>query len=232
MVQVSVVVQDKHGNPILGLTKNDFTLLDEKHPQAIQLFSVETSAIPEHAPVPLAPDTYTNRLAERSAVPQSVTVILLDALNTEISDQESARRQVIKFLSQLQPQDRVGIYTLDYRLNVLHDFTTDSSALLESLKKYQGERLPDEAASVPRKVDTPPQRGGGAAVGAGADALAIFLSSSVERESNYYTRKRVLITTDALRPLRDISEVCRRARTWSGSPEAFQSIWDTKNPQK
>jgi VWFA-related protein len=197
LVQVSVVVQDKHGNPILGLTRDDFTLLDEKQPQAIQLFSVQTNAIPEQAPAPLPPDTYTNRLAERSAVPKSVTVILLDALNTEISDQESARRQVIKFLGQLQPQDRVGIYTLDYRLNVLHDFTTDSSALLESLKEYQGERLPDESASVVRKIDTPPQRGGAT----GGDPLIIFLNSSVERESNFYTRKRVLITTDALQAI-------------------------------
>jgi VWFA-related protein len=197
LVQVSVVVQDKHGNPILGLTKDDFSLLDEKQPQAIQLFSVQTNAIPEQPPAPLPPDTYTNRLAERSAVPKSVTVILLDALNTEISDQESCRRQVIKFLNQLQPQDRVGIYTLDYRLNVLHDFTTDSSALLESLKKYQGEWLPDEAASVVRKIDTPPQRGGTT----GGDPLVRLLNLNIERESNFYTRKRVLITTDALQAI-------------------------------
>jgi VWFA-related protein len=97
LVQVSVVVQDKHGNPIIGLTKDDFSLFDEKQAQAIQVFSVETNAIPENAPPPLPSDTYTNRLAERTAMPQSVTVILLDALNTEFSDQEYSRRRSSSF---------------------------------------------------------------------------------------------------------------------------------------
>ncbi|MGA8143025.1 MAG: VWA domain-containing protein [Candidatus Acidiferrales bacterium] len=198
LVQVSVVVQDKRGDPILRLTKNDFSLLDEKQAQAIQLFSVHTNAMPKQAPPALPPDTFTNRLEERTAVPKSVTVILLDALNTEVSDQEKARRQVIKFMGQLQPQDRVGIYTLDYRLNVLHDFTTDASELLAALNKYKGERLPDEAASVPHQVDSIPQRGPG---GAGGDPLQRFLSLSIEREANYYTRKRVLITTNALQAI-------------------------------
>ena len=136
LVQVSVVVQDKHGNPILGLTKDNFSVFDEKQAQAIQVFSVETNAVPENPRPPLPPDTYTNRLAERTAMPQSVTVILLDALNTEFSDQEYSRRQIIKFLSHLQPEDRIGIYTLDYRLNVLHDFTSDSRGLIAAVASY------------------------------------------------------------------------------------------------
>jgi VWFA-related protein len=192
LVQVTVLVQDKHGNPVSGLTKEDFNVLDEKQPQSIQLFSVETNAVPEHEPAPLPPDVYTNRLAERSAVPKSVTVVLLDALNTEISDQAYSRRQVIKFLSQLQPQDRVGIYTLDYRLNVLHDFTTDSSELIAAVSKYKGEALPGEANGIPHKIDSPPQRGSRS-----EQALAGFLDLAVDRESNFYLNKRVQITTDA-----------------------------------
>jgi VWFA-related protein len=148
-----VIVQDKHGNPITGLTKDDFSVFDEKQAQAIQVFSVETNAVPANAPPALPPDTYTNRLADRGAMPQSVTVILLDALNTEFSDQEYSRRQILKFLSHLQPQDRVGIYTLDYKLNVLHDFTSDSRDLIAAVANYKGEHLPDEASSVPHTVD-------------------------------------------------------------------------------
>ncbi|MGC1647805.1 MAG: hypothetical protein WA741_18440, partial [Candidatus Sulfotelmatobacter sp.] len=65
LVQVSVIVQDKHGNPINGLTKDDFSVFDEKQAQAIQVFSVETNAVPGNPRPPLTPDTYTNRLAER-----------------------------------------------------------------------------------------------------------------------------------------------------------------------
>ena len=196
LVQVSVVVQDKHGNPILGLTKDDFSLFDEKQAQAIQVFSVDTDAVPENQRPPLPPDTYTNRLAERTAMPQSVTVILLDALNTEFSDQEYSRRQIIKFLSHLQPEDRIGIYTLDYRLNVLHDFTSDSRDLVAAVASYKGEQLPDEAASVPHKLDSPPER-----LSSSDDALQQFLSLNVQRESNFYATKRVRVTTDALQAI-------------------------------
>jgi hypothetical protein len=70
LVQVSVVVQDKDGNPIVGLTKDNFSVFDEKQAQAIQVFSVETNAVPENPRPPLPPDTYTNRLAERTAMPK------------------------------------------------------------------------------------------------------------------------------------------------------------------
>src|SRR5258707_6365464 len=38
LVQVNVIVNDKHGNPI-----TDFVLLDNKRPQEIQLLSAETN---------------------------------------------------------------------------------------------------------------------------------------------------------------------------------------------
>ncbi|MGH9714151.1 MAG: VWA domain-containing protein [Candidatus Acidiferrales bacterium] len=195
MVQVSVLVQDKHGDPIPGLNKDDFTLLDEKQPQAIQFFSVHTNAIPERQPDPLPPHTYTNRLAERAAVPKSVTLILLDALNTDFSSQEYSRRQVIRFLGQLKPEDRVGIYTLDYQLHVLHDFTTDSTALLAAVKNYQGNRLPDVSDSQPHEADATPQR---LRAAADVEELKSFLNATIEREANFYIYKRVLITANAL----------------------------------
>jgi VWFA-related protein len=43
LVQVNVIVNDKHGHPITGLMKEDFVLLDNKTPQEIQLFSAETN---------------------------------------------------------------------------------------------------------------------------------------------------------------------------------------------
>src|SRR6202035_2534992 len=43
LVQLSVVVRDKQGNPISGLTKDDFVVLDDKRPQPIQIVSVQTN---------------------------------------------------------------------------------------------------------------------------------------------------------------------------------------------
>src|SRR5713226_7819077 len=42
LVQVSVIVQDKKGEPVAGLTKDDFSVLDQKQPQTISTFSVDS----------------------------------------------------------------------------------------------------------------------------------------------------------------------------------------------
>src|SRR5713101_5861287 len=100
LVQVNVIAEDKHGNPITGLTREDFRVLDKGEEQAIQFFSVEITGAPGGAnnspPPPLPANTWTNRFDKRSGVPLSVTVILLDGLNTRIQDQAPARQQVIK----------------------------------------------------------------------------------------------------------------------------------------
>src|ERR1700722_4802709 len=85
LVQVSVIVRHK-GAPVTGLTKDDFTVLDQNRPQQIADFS-EQSYDPGLASRPA--DTprntsaaFTNRFNPDSGIPTSVTIILLDALNT------------------------------------------------------------------------------------------------------------------------------------------------------
>ncbi len=196
LVQISVVVHDKHGNPVTGLTKDDFVVLDEKKPQAIQIFSAETNQPPDHPPAPLPPDTYTNRLEEKAGVPTSVTVILLDGLNTKFEDQFQARQQVIKFLMQIQPQDRVALYTLGREVHVLHDFDSDASSLLAALAKYQGRTNTEVEASEPEKTvdlsDLP-----------GTEELQAFLDGTAQVEANAYTQDRVRLTVDGLVAIAD-----------------------------
>lgn len=192
LIQVSVLVHDKHGTPVTGLTKDDFTILDEKQRQTIQIFSVETNQ-PAIRPSSLPPDTYTNRVSEHGGAPANVTIILLDGLNTDVTDQEYARKQVIKFLSQIQPQDRVGLYTLGLSLTILHDFTADSAALLEALKHYQGKISPVLAASTPDELPLSPLL----PPGVSSDLFDPFLNSSSQREANFNITNRVLMTVEA-----------------------------------
>ena len=56
------------------------------------------------------PDVFSNRVPPSVKALSNVTVILLDALNTDIQDQSFARDQVIRFLRQIQPGDHIGIY--------------------------------------------------------------------------------------------------------------------------
>lgn len=186
LVQVSVVVHDKHGEPITGLKKENFVILDGKKPQAIQIFSVQSNQLPRNPPPPLPPDTYTNRFQQRAGVPTSITVILLDGLNTEFTDQAYARQQVVKFLQQVQPQDRVAIYSLGRDLRILHDFASDSTSLLASLKAYQGRNTAQLEASAAQVSDNPNA------------TIRAFLDNAYLRDANFFVEDRVHRTVNAL----------------------------------
>ncbi len=136
LVEVNVIVNDKHGNPMVGLKQNDFSVLDNGKPQKISVFSVETNLPFASSRTPLPPGTFTNRPEELTNIPASVTVILLDALNTEAADQTLARKQVIRVLREIQPQEYVALYWLGDALHILHDFTTDASVLQLVLADY------------------------------------------------------------------------------------------------
>lgn len=154
LVQVGVIVRDKNG-PVEDLTQRDFVLFDQGKPRAINLFSVR-SAEPAEAGNPVqtsSPNMFSNLPRDKAARLRSVTVVLLDNLNTLYgSSAESqyehtpywmedlalrdAQLHLIEFIKQVQPQDRVAIYGLRHTLQVLCDFTSDREQLLAILKKY------------------------------------------------------------------------------------------------
>ena len=80
--------------------------------------------------------------------------MLLDGLNTKFEDQTYARQQLIKMLGQLQPDDRVALYTLGRELKIIHDFTTDASSILRVLGKvtaaFRSDRFRHRGRRMPR----------------------------------------------------------------------------------
>ncbi len=204
LVQISVIVQDKKGNLVTDLTRDDFALYDEGKLEKISFFSVESSRQLPPPTQPPPPDVYSNRFEQKGSAPTSVTVILLDGLNTRFEDMAYARQQVIKFLGQLQPQDRVALYTLTDALHILHDFTTDASSLLRALDRYKGHYSSQLAASEPEPADT------------GVDMLDQFLNSANQRMADFYAINRVARTADALEAI---------ANHLAGLPGRKNLIW-------
>jgi VWFA-related protein len=196
LVQVNVIVNDKHGNPVAGLTAKDFSVLDNGKPQEIHVFSAATNLPSDSSHPPLPSDTYTNRPEERLNVPASVTVILLDALNTEVADQTLARRQVVRMLQEIQPQEYVALYWLGNGLQILHDFTTDASSLRQALAGYESKssRQLENSALADPILNTPnPSASGGQTSERQAFRLAFD-----QRVANQSTRDRVRSTVAAL----------------------------------
>jgi VWFA-related protein len=201
-VQISVIAQDSDGRPVSGLTRDDFLVFDNGAPQKIVSFTQQSSRVTASVTpgaTPAGENTFSNRFDQKTGVPPSVTVILLDALNTDLHDMVSARGQVVKFIDQIQPEDRVALYELTSKIIVLHDFTSDSGTLLRALgrspKVEKGQAPPSEtnAGSMPT-VDV--GRAGGPQTG---DAGA--LQAALECESDFDQTNNIEKTTEAFKAI-------------------------------
>jgi VWFA-related protein len=185
-VQVSVVVHDKSGAPVRGLTAADFEVFEKGKLQLIESFSVESDI----APLPPAspsdpPRTSFDNVQGRIG---GVTIILLDRLNTAWEDQAYAKKQIVKFLGQIQPDDRVGLYVLESNtVRVLHDVTTDASSLLRSLSRYRESGSAELEASQTRAEQT----------GETDTDFDVFLRESARIISAAFTRQRAETTAEA-----------------------------------
>ena len=203
LVQVNVIVDDKHGQPISGLTRGDFKILDEGEPQPIRIFRVEQSTA-QTAPNPLPPGIFSNSIERQTGGSPAVTVILLDGLNTSWADQASARRGVLKFLQQIHPTDRVALYALGTQLRVLHDFTSDSTPLVEALRHFRGHNGNELASSLADDADNPPQwsQDVGQSIGENAPVVATSLQAWLietnNLEAEYEMNQRIEMTMSAL----------------------------------
>lgn len=137
LVELNVVVHDKQGRAVEGLGQSDFSIFDDGKKQQISIFSVVSARAARPPLEPLPANVFSNRVARQGSVPANVTAILLDGLDTKFEDQAQARRHMIKFFTQIQPQDRVALYTLGNKLSIIQDFTNDLAPLLEALRDYE-----------------------------------------------------------------------------------------------
>jgi VWFA-related protein len=108
-----VIVHDRNDRPVADLQKDDFKIFDRGKPQKIAYFSVFSKHQVGIAAAPRPSNVYSNRGGDESGYPPSVTIILLDRLNTHLDEHAHARQGVIDFLEQMSPEDRVALYTLD-----------------------------------------------------------------------------------------------------------------------
>jgi VWFA-related protein len=190
LVQVSVVAHDGHGNPVADLAQEDFRLFDSGQEQKITFFSKDSSEVRAGATPALPADTWSNVSNEKGGTPVNLTVILFDQVNTAQVDQANARNQIVHFLKQMRPEDRIALYALGDGLRILHDFTSDPDSLLRALAKAQarsGRLVPDNDPGTGPLGDT-----------SGDADLDAFLAAADTAFVQYQTTDRILRTTDAL----------------------------------
>jgi VWFA-related protein len=141
LVQVDVVVTDKQGRPIPGLTQADFTVLQDGKPQKVRVFEPHTgnaaveASSPANAAPKLPPDTYSNH--PNAAIADSWTIVLFDVLNTPTTDQEYARKQLLELLNTVPKGRPVALYLLTNRLTMIQGFTDEPEKLLQAAENLR-----------------------------------------------------------------------------------------------
>lgn len=133
VVLVNVVAKDKSGKPVDGLTRDDFVLRDNGREQKIELFAREEASAATAVSSSTARLTFTNRPAPNLA---AVTVFLFDELNTQLGDQELAKKDFLRYLRGLPASSRVALFVLGDSLSLLHDFSQDMASLQEALTRH------------------------------------------------------------------------------------------------
>jgi VWFA-related protein len=131
LVQVDVVARSK-GAPATGLTKDDFTVLDNGKPQKISFFSVRSNRAAGSVSVPLPAGAVSNRTERDDESRASATVLLIDQKNTPAFTQAFAIQRIVKFVqTRRNKSDRIGIYTFgkDGTLKIVQDLTDDGELL-------------------------------------------------------------------------------------------------------
>ncbi len=170
LVQIGVTVHDKNG-AVAGLTRDDFTLLDRGKPQPIDSFSVISSRATAAPLVQLPQNTFSDLPRYNPAAPGSITIVLLDNLNTlfgsapgpyedspfwlEDHALANAKAHLLEYLKNLAPQERVAIYGLSNTLHVLCDFTSDRARLLAIVQNYDPRSRTSREIVEPASTHTP-----------------------------------------------------------------------------
>jgi VWFA-related protein len=133
-VVVDVVVTDANGKPVSGLTKPDFSIYEDGHPQEILSFDAHTlDSNPSHFAKlpPMPPNTYVNVAPEPERGP--LYVLLLDLVNTEQDDQPHARQQLQQFVNAKPQGTRFAVFVLSDSLHLAQGFSADRAQLYKTL---------------------------------------------------------------------------------------------------
>jgi VWFA-related protein len=197
LVVVDVTVSDKNGNPLHNLKKEDFTVLENGNPQAVNTFEEHVAlsagdAVKFPPLPPMPPGVFTN--ITPAPVNSAVNIILIDSLNTPYDDQSYLRSQLVNYIKNAPPGTSIAIFGLTNSLNMLQGFTSDTEVLKRIVSKQFGQASPliartqtgeDSSNVVAANV------GGAAAVAMAA--FQSFQSGFVKGDAQTYQRMKMTL---------------------------------------
>ncbi len=146
LVLVHVVVRDSNGKVVSNLKKEDFQLADDRRPQIISSFSVETPA--SHAPTVDSEEATSEGTPVKAAVlPQRFVALFFDDLHLSLQDAMFSRQATAKLFAAMGARDRLSIFTTSGQ--VAQDFTADRGKLEEAVQRILPHSLVQSSAGCP-----------------------------------------------------------------------------------
>jgi VWFA-related protein len=148
VVIVDVTVKDKSGNAIDSLTQDDFMVLEDGHPQTVNIFEHQKLTMEPEPPEPppsledkneLPPPPKTVITSEGATKVQyhdkRLMAMFFDFSNMQIPDQLRAQDAALKFLEEkMTKSDLVAILLYTTNVQVMTDFTADRMILTDCIK--------------------------------------------------------------------------------------------------
>jgi len=135
LVEFTVVARDGEGNPVTDLNKEEIEVADKGRRREVAFFRFEGASQTRES-APLSPGEFTNRAEYTKGPPRNITAIVIDTLNTRLADQAYTRFLVLRYLEEIPPDTRIGIYRLGWGgTQSLHDFTDDVESLRNVLSE-------------------------------------------------------------------------------------------------
>jgi len=138
-VVVDINVTDAKGNYVHGLTRDNFTVLEDGRQVAPRSFlEHRTDQAPSVSSAPdwptLPPNNFSNTVAPVASHP--LNVLILDSLDTPIAIQSIVKLRLIDFVDKMAAGTRVAVFSLSPtgQLSVVQGFTTDPELLKTALK--------------------------------------------------------------------------------------------------
>jgi len=202
-VLVDVVVTDRDGNPVRGLSADQFHLLDNGSPSKVAFFEEHRDAAtsPAHLPpLHLPPDVYTN--FDEIPANGPAIVLLIDALNTPQFAQMRVRQAIIDTLQEIPAGTQVAVFSLNERLRMIQGFNGDPAVLKAAMDKAMAwqkqSRLTDDPGQDSYYGGSAGPWNGSAGVAAAAAGIEGTL---VAHEQAFRVRERIALTLDAMHSL-------------------------------
>jgi len=178
LVVVNVTVKDKSGNPILGLTKDQFQIFEDDKPQAISVFELQNLSHeklpviatekppeePDQGPKPEVekPKKKTEKDLETAAEGElkykdrRLLVLFFDLASMKPAEEIRAQQAALKFIAeQMTASDLVCLMTFKSSLTVDVDFTDDREQLIEAIQNLPIGEMAEFSAESPGPLDLP-----------------------------------------------------------------------------